>query len=566
MSTLSKEAIETASAKETTVSTASSTIPSANGQIHSDAVSLEVPLKVHGSKVTEAVRGVPPRPEPFEEQSSSMIVFPHGGVLRMATQVNVGQMLVLTNLKTRQDAICRVVKVRTYSSSSSYVEVEFTHKQPGYWGVYFESETPQPAPAASPSAPTANAGVGDAKLSALGTSGITSSRAASDDSTFIHFGSQEDVQLAATSMSSSSSSAASLAGKGSLSSAGLASSKKLADANAEGSKSETSSAAARMGDAAQEDSSESRSARAGEAFGSRLGSAASSKEQAESGKKWIAIGAGGAVLLVAIIGATVFLGHKPAGSPASPRPSVAQQTGAPQQDVTPPAPVTVTPASSAARPNVTPTATSQPASAPVVKPARETATVRESAAVRESPVVRESPSEPAPVAEAAPAAAAAVTPKNSMPSVFGTLNAHPVARSRNVAAAAPNVDAGPTSAAPENALLGITSPANGSALPAPAFNPNIPVAVGGRVKQPVLIKNVVPQYPPVAREAHTQGDVTVQIVVDRAGNVSDAKAISGPTVLRPAAVEAVRGWKYQPTMLDGQSISVQMLVTLRFEL
>ena len=157
MSTLSKEAIETASAKDTTVSPVSTTIPSANGQIHSDAVSLEVPLKVHGSKVTEAVRGVPPRTEPFEEQSSSMIVFPHGGVLRMATQVNVGQMLVLTNLKTRQDAICRVVKVRTYSSSSSYVEVEFTHKQPGYWGVYFESEGPQQAPAATPTAPTAGA-------------------------------------------------------------------------------------------------------------------------------------------------------------------------------------------------------------------------------------------------------------------------------------------------------------------------------------------------------------------------------------------------------------------------
>jgi protein TonB len=181
-------------------------------------------------------------------------------------------------------------------------------------------------------------------------------------------------------------------------------------------------------------------------------------------------------------------------------------------------------------------------------------------------VVRESSSEPAAVAETAPAPAAATTPKTAMPSVFGTLNAHPVARSRNVAAAAPNVDAGPTSAAPGNALLGITSPANGSALPAPAFNPNIPVAVGGRVMQPVLIKNVLPQYPMLARQAHTQGDVAVQIVVDRVGNVVEAKAISGPTVLRPAAVEAVRGWKYEPTMLDGQAISVQMLVTLRFQL
>jgi len=491
-----------------------------------------------------------------------MIVFPHGGVLRMATQVNVGQMLVLTNLKTRQDAICRVVKVRTYSSSSSYVEVEFTHKQPGYWGVYFESEGPQQAPAESPAGPAGGAGASDAKSSALGTSGAGTPRAASDDSTFIHFGSQEEVQP----MSSSASAAPSLAGKGSLPTASLTASKKLADANAQTSKSETSSLAAREGDASQstEESFESRSGRAAEAFGSRLGSAKSSEEEAESGKKWIAIGAGGAALVVAIIVATVFMGHKPAGTPSGQQP-VAQPAPVQQQEA-PPTPVTVTPTSSVARPNVTPTATSQPVSTPVVKAAREAGVVREAPVMRESPVVRESPSEPPAETAAAPASAPATATKNAMPSVFGTLNAHPVAKSRNVAAAAPNVDAGPTSAAPENTLLGITSPANGSALPAPAVNPNIPLAVGGRVKQPVLVKDVLPQYPPLARQAHTQGDVAVQIIVDRAGNVVDAKAISGPTVLRQAAVDAVREWKYNPTMLDGQAISVQMLVTLRFQL
>ena len=122
MSTLSKETIEAGS--NSAGSPTGSSAPPAPAQIHSDAVSLEVPLKVHGSKVTEVMRGIPPHTEPFEEQTSSMIVFPHGGVLRMSTSVNAGQMLVLTNLKSRQDAICRVVKVRTYSNSASYVEVE----------------------------------------------------------------------------------------------------------------------------------------------------------------------------------------------------------------------------------------------------------------------------------------------------------------------------------------------------------------------------------------------------------------------------------------------------------
>ncbi|MFZ3217428.1 MAG: TonB family protein [Candidatus Acidiferrales bacterium] len=115
------------------------------GHSRADALSLEVPVKVHGSRVTDVARGVAPRTEPFEEETGTMIVFPQGGVLRMSTAVAVSQMLVVTNLKTRQDAICRVVKVRTFTNMQGYVEVEFTHQQPGYWGVHFPSEGPAPA-------------------------------------------------------------------------------------------------------------------------------------------------------------------------------------------------------------------------------------------------------------------------------------------------------------------------------------------------------------------------------------------------------------------------------------
>src|ERR1700726_2873690 len=116
-----------------------------SGHSRADAVSLEVPVKVHGSRVTEVVREVTPHTEPFEEQTSTMIVFPQGAVIRMSTPVSVGQMLVVTNQKSRQDAICRVIKVRTFSNLQGYVEVEFTHKQPGYWNIYFPSDGPLPA-------------------------------------------------------------------------------------------------------------------------------------------------------------------------------------------------------------------------------------------------------------------------------------------------------------------------------------------------------------------------------------------------------------------------------------
>src|SRR6202453_1043549 len=142
------------------------------GHLRSDAVSLEVPVKVHGSRVTEAVRDVTPHTEPFEEQTSTMIVFPQGAVIRMSTTVSVGQMLVVTNQKTRQDAICRVVKVRTFSNLQGYVEVEFTHKQPGYWNVYFPSDGPAPAnkpakPIAAESAPPVSKNTPDTSASEI---------------------------------------------------------------------------------------------------------------------------------------------------------------------------------------------------------------------------------------------------------------------------------------------------------------------------------------------------------------------------------------------------------------
>jgi TonB family protein len=156
MAPLIKDSIEVANATTAAPTAQTNVAPkpaaAGGGTLRADALSLEVPVKVHGSRVTDAARGAAPHTEPFEEETGTMIVFPHGGVLRMSTAVTAGQMLVVTNLKTRQDAICRVVKVRTFSNMQGYVEVEFTHQQQGYWGVHFPSEGPAPA-AANETAP-----------------------------------------------------------------------------------------------------------------------------------------------------------------------------------------------------------------------------------------------------------------------------------------------------------------------------------------------------------------------------------------------------------------------------
>ena len=115
-------------------------------------------MRVYGSRITQVPGQAEPTSEPFEEQTSTMIVFPQGAVLRMSTNVGVGQMLVVTNTKTKADAICRVVKVRTFSNTQGYVEVEFTTSQKNYWAVRFPSEGPAPATPA-PVAPVASAPV-----------------------------------------------------------------------------------------------------------------------------------------------------------------------------------------------------------------------------------------------------------------------------------------------------------------------------------------------------------------------------------------------------------------------
>ena len=73
-----------------------------------------------------------------------------------------------------------------------------------------------------------------------------------------------------------------------------------------------------------------------------------------------------------------------------------------------------------------------------------------------------------------------------------------------------------------------------------------------------------PEYPDVARTANISGTVTVLIVIDEAGNVISAKAISGHPLLQAAAVNAARGAQFLPTKLNGEPVKVKGLVTYNF--
>jgi len=101
---------------------------------------------------------------------------------------------------------------------------------------------------------------------------------------------------------------------------------------------------------------------------------------------------------------------------------------------------------------------------------------------------------------------------------------------------------------------------------APVTHSKGPVRVGGRVRQPKVIKQVTPRYPPLARDAHITGEVVIDAIIDEHGNVTEMKVLSGSPLFYAAALEALREWKYEPTYLNDEPVSVQLIVTIQFRL
>jgi hypothetical protein len=123
-------------------------------------VPLEVPVTVNGARTVEGSD----KREPFSESTQTVLVMHNGAVIRLSSTVTAGQLLFLTNDKTKKEVVCQVVKSKNYRNVSGYVELEFTEAVAGFWGMRFPGER-----AAAPSAPVAAAPARPAAVTPIAT-------------------------------------------------------------------------------------------------------------------------------------------------------------------------------------------------------------------------------------------------------------------------------------------------------------------------------------------------------------------------------------------------------------
>ncbi len=579
-----------------------------SGHLRADAVSLEVPVKVHGSRVTDVVRGITPHTEPFEEQTSTMIVFPQGGVLRMSTAVTAGQMVVLTNLKTGHDAICRVIKVRAYAQTQSYVELEFTNRQPGYWGVQFAGDGVEPAKVFVPEPPPAPI-VAEAPVEKIETKPASqiswapannqqpqatklaeppvfsnpvkpvsppvehSVQASKPESSFVAIGAQEDVQPAAAATSNkkverfaapvASLSMTELRGDAHVAapvstSLGAGVPGEMTDLSEDLVEASQEQAPAKFGRLAGSAGPGSSNTAPQKAFGARFDSTAlgvsddAAAAPKNSGPNWFLIATGIATLVVVGAGGAFYFHLWPAANSNS-------RSAFVFAPAVPPAALSTT--SSGAN------FSGQPSASNPVAQMNQPST--NGAAAVNGPVVTarvgdatRSNSEKVPAAERVqPNTPVSQKVAKVMPDMSATLNAHPVSAQRAASdnADAPSVESGAPNSNGE--LQGIAANSDVAPPPPPAAPP---IRVGGDVKPPKLISSVPPQYPEIAKSVGVEGSVVVEASIGPNGDVVSTKVISGQPILRQAALDSLRRWKYQPATLNGEPIAVQITVTIQF--
>ena len=250
-----------------------------------------------------------------------------------------------------------------------------------------------------------------------------------------------------------------------------------------------------------------------------------------------------AVLALAVLG---YLGYGKLGKSSAQPLSTPQDSGRPAAAPAPTfspvaAPSTGTPGRASSV-----TQTSAPKAATVAPPDKPSAGVADSPVIRIAANIAASPEPETKEPDSAPIRVKSTRAKTP---AQGEESAPPLPSPLAVASAN------------DHNLSGLMASAS-SSVPRPSL---ATVRISQGVSQGLLIKRVQPKYPPAALAVRAQGAVQIEATINKEGNVTNLKVLSGDPVLARAALEAVRQWRYKPYYLDGDPVEIQTQITVNFK-
>jgi TonB family protein len=531
---------------------------------------LEVPVGVWGSRRIVSSSGQPGRIDLFAEETCTVIVFPHGAVIRLSVAVAPGQMMMVVNRKSRQVVPCRVVNVRNFPNVRGYAEIEFFQSVTGFWGSYtpqgtlkltarIPSATPEKPPKPGPDStrpastqarimtpsdpspkppPVVSMPPDDFLSSSLPKKAVSvfanaatasptpppivRNKVESIESHAIQIPSvekpvQRPDMVATPSESPFDAMKQNVSKPNPLLSLALANSSKLAV---------TSTQELQRGESGSE-----RSGRSwiwgvsGPLLGQIIARTATERRPSPRSRMvfvWVIV-----TSLFMIGAAGIFLPHH----------GTAQSAATAQTNPTP--------AASTVSSIANTTQSLQPES--------------NSSSVVPLPIIAKTESFPGThgreLADDVRISQPPVrTPNLERKIPNGNLLARPLAPRRSAAAigrAVPPDLTGVDSNTGAGVLQGILG-----------ASPRL----SGRMKEPQLVSRSVPSYPAMAKQAGIEGEVTIDAVIDNTGKLTSMKVVSGALMLQQAALDSLRNWKYEPGYLDDKPVPVRTSITVKFRL
>lgn len=496
----------------------------------SSAAGAEVPVTVHASRYSSASKSTGKLP-PVHEETSTVIIFPQGAVVRLSATVTSGELVVLTNKRTGEDVICRVTSIKTQPGIQNYVHLEFTQRALDFWQE--SSAAPHTELPKKPSPSTA-AALPPPKPSISGPGTVQSSWQESDP--------VQKTQAPAIEI------------KSVFSSPKITS---LADGPS-GHADEVPKSSApkpRVSESSATTAAVHRPATAPPFRTPQLQPFGTSIPQ-KSSSKTVVLFAIAAVVLLTICGvaATVLLRQDRSEILKLPNQRAAEAAESAPGPAEPASPIFKSSPATAFEPAATMPSRNSPAEIPAPQPAALRAEREGSTSA-----------EPAKTAELS---RPEVQPQPVTRSVLnlGKITAPRIKTAAQMASPEPPPALpADSNTAPSAAGENLNAAARFNPLPAPAPAEPAPIR-GGQLRQPTLLASSAPVYPALARSQRVQGDVTIDALIDATGKVSDMKIVTGNALLQNAATEALRHWKYQPALLDGEPIPIHINVTITFHL